>query len=149
LHIQERNRHSHHHRQVQLHGPLDLCLLARGDIPSDGLRRPLHGLGGHLQIGEQFHLPAPLLERSILTHQGLHAAHPRRELGVFNVQFGIGWELAGMAVRTQVVGTRYFHLAHRRENRLGAQLPVVSLLTARTRNAPLAGGRDWKLQEFG
>jgi hypothetical protein len=52
LHIQDRNRFAHHHRQIQLHGPLDLLLLAGGDILSDGFGRPLHGLRGHLQIGE-------------------------------------------------------------------------------------------------
>jgi hypothetical protein len=52
LHIQNRNCFAHHHRQIQLHGPLDLLLLAGGDILPDGFRRPLHGLGGHLQVGE-------------------------------------------------------------------------------------------------
>jgi hypothetical protein len=34
-------------------------------------------------------------------------------------------------------------------NRLGAQLPVVSLVAARTRQGPLLGGRSWEAQEFG
>ena len=51
LRIQNRNRFSHDNRQVQLHGPLNLGLLARGDIFSHRLCRALYGLGGHLQIG--------------------------------------------------------------------------------------------------
>ena len=94
LHIQNRNRLSHDHGQIQLHGPLDLRLLARGDIFSDGLRRALHGFGGHLQIGEQFHLLASVIERGLLAHDGLHAAHPGRGLRVFDIQFDIGGELA-------------------------------------------------------
>jgi hypothetical protein len=90
-----------------------------------------------------------VIERSVLTYDRLHAAHARREFRVLDVQFDIGGELAGMAVRAQVVGARYFHLAHHSEDRLGAQLPVMSLLAARTRNAPLAGSRSGELQEFG
>src|SRR6266481_304348 len=50
--IQDRNWLSDDDRQIQLHGSLDLLLLTRGDILSDGFRGPLHGLGGHLQIRE-------------------------------------------------------------------------------------------------
>ena len=76
LHIQDRNGFAHDDRQIQLHGPLDLLLLACGDILSDGFRRPLHGFGGHLQIGEQFHLLASVIEGRLLAHHRLHAAHP-------------------------------------------------------------------------
>ena len=149
LHIQDRNRFPHHDRQIQLHGALNLPLLALSDVASDGLRGALHRLGGHLQAGQDFHLLAAMIEGGLLTHDRLHAAHPRRELRVFDVQFDIGGELAGMTVRAQVVGARYFHFPHRRQNRLGAQLPVVSLVAAGTRKAPLVGNRSWKLQEFG
>ena len=90
-----------------------------------------------------------MIEGRLLAHHRLHAAHSRRELRVFDVQFDVGGELAGMAVRAQVVGARYFHLAHRGQNRLGAQLPVVSLVAARTRDGSLVGGRNWELQQFG
>ena len=63
-----------------------------------------------------------------------------------DVQFDIHRELAGVTVRAQEVGTRDLHLAHGGEHRLGAQLPVVSLATTRTRNAPLAGGRRFEAQ---
>ena len=52
LYIQKRNRLSDDHRQIQLHGPLNLFLLAGGDIFTNRLCRSLHGFGGHLQIGE-------------------------------------------------------------------------------------------------
>jgi hypothetical protein len=52
LHIQDWNRFAHHHRQIQLHGPLYLLLLACCDILSYGFRRPLHCFGGHLQARE-------------------------------------------------------------------------------------------------
>ena len=53
-----------------------------------------------------------------------------------------------MAVRAQVVGTRHFHLTHRREKRLGAQFPVVSRMAAGTGNAPLIGGGSGELQQL-
>ena len=149
MHIQKRNRFSHHHGEIQLHGPLDLILLARGDILSNRLRCSLHGFGSHLQISQQFHLLAALIKGSVLTHQRQHAAHSRRELRVFDVQFDVRRKLAGMAVRAQVVGTRDFHLADCRQDRLGAQLPVVSLLAARTREGALVGSWGWEVQQFG
>ena len=54
-----------------------------------------------------------------------------------------------MAVRAQVVGAPDSHFAHCGEKRLGAQLPVVRLMTARTRNAALIVGRGWESQQFG
>jgi hypothetical protein len=96
-----------------LHGPLDLLLLAHGDILSHRLRGSLHGLGSHFQIRQQFPLLASLIEGSVLTDHRLHAAHSGRELRVGDVQFDVGGELAGMAVRAQVVGTRHSHLADR------------------------------------
>ena len=92
---------------------------------------------------------ASVIEGRLLAHQRLHAAHPRRELRVLDVQFDIGGKLARLAVWAQVVGTQHFHPAHDGQNRLGAQLPVMSLMAAGTRDGPLVGGRDRKLQEFG
>lgn len=105
LRIQHRDRFSHNNRQIQLHGPLDFCLLARGDIFPDSLRRALHGLGGHLQIGQKFQLLASLIEGVFLADDRLHAAHTGRELRVGDIQFDISRELTGMALRTQVVRT--------------------------------------------
>jgi hypothetical protein len=39
-----------------------------------------------------------MIERRLLAYDRLHAAHPRRELGVLDVQFNIGGELAGVAM---------------------------------------------------
>lgn len=66
-----------------------------------------------------------------------------------NVQFDIGRTLAGMAVGAQIVGTRYFDPAHGSENRLGAQLPVMSWVAASTEHRALIGRRSRELQELG
>jgi hypothetical protein len=76
LRVHNGNRLSHHQRQVQLHGALDLCLLRGGDIFPDDLRRALHSLGGELQIGQEFQLLAPVIERGRRADDCLHAAHP-------------------------------------------------------------------------
>ena len=70
-------------------GFLDLSLLAQGDIDSDGLGDTLHGFGGHLQTGQELHLLATAIERSLLAHQSMHAAHPGKKLCIFDVQFDI------------------------------------------------------------
>jgi hypothetical protein len=114
LHIQNGNWFAHDDRQIQLDGSLNLHLFVRGDTGSYRLRRTFHRLSGYLKIGEQFQLLAAMIEGSLLANDSLHTAHPRRELCVFNVQFDIGGELAGMTVRAQVVGARYFRLTHRR-----------------------------------
>ena len=58
-------------------------------------------------------------------------------------------ELSVMAVRAQVVGPRGFRLAYRREDRLGAQLPVMRLMAASARHVPQVGSRGWELQQCG
>jgi len=131
-----------------LFGPLNLRLFAYGDILSNGLRGALHILGRHLQIGEQFDLLAPVIERDLLTYQSQHAAHPWGELRVDDVQFDIGRELAVMAVRAQVVRPPYFRRAYGREDRLGAQLPIMRLVAASARHVPLVGSGGWELQQM-
>src|ERR1039457_6836137 len=84
-----------------------------------GFGRPLHGFRGHLQTGEQLHLLAAMIEGSFLAHDCLHAAHSRRKLRVFDVQFDVGGELASATVCAQVVGTRHFPSADCGENGLG------------------------------
>ena len=66
-----------------------------------------------------------------------------------DVEFVVGRKLAAVTVPAQVAGARYIHPAHGGENRLGAQFPVVSLVAARTRKAPLAGRWGFPLQQFG
>src|SRR5260370_14162251 len=90
-----------------------------------------------------------MIEGSFLAHDRQHAAHSWRQLRVLDVQFDISWELTGMATWAKIIGPRYFHLSHSREDRLGAQLPVMSLLAARTSDGPLVGRRDCELQELG
>jgi hypothetical protein len=50
-----------------------------------------------LQAGQELQLLAAAIEWGFLAYQTLHAAHPGRELRVFDVQFHIDWKLAGMA----------------------------------------------------
>jgi len=60
-------------------------------------------------------LAAPI-EPRLLAYDSLHAAHTRRELRVFDIQFDVGGELAGVTVWIE---TRDFHLADCRQDRLG------------------------------
>ena len=89
-----------------------------------------------------------MIERSFLDHQSVHAPHSGRKFRILDTQFDIDRKLAGVAVRAQVIGPRNSYLAYRRENRLEAQLPVMSLLAARTSHAALVGSGGWKLQQF-
>src|SRR5260370_188648 len=136
------------YRQIQLHGTLDLLLLACGDMLPDNLRCPFHAFGGYLQIGEQFHLLASMVKRRRLAHERLHAPHSRREFRILNVQFDVGGELAVMTVGAQVVGTRHFRVAYGSQGRLGTPFLVASPVAASARNGPLAGRRGWKPQQF-
>ncbi|MBZ5729437.1 MAG: hypothetical protein LAP87_31235 [Acidobacteriia bacterium] len=63
-----------------MHGSLNFHLLVRNDILSYRLRGTLHGFGGYLQIGEEFELLPAMIERGLPAHDGLHAAHSRREI---------------------------------------------------------------------
>ena len=89
-----------------------------------------------------------MVEGPLLTDVRLHAAHPRRELRVFDIQFDVGGKLTSMAVRAQIVGTRYFHLAHRGQDWFGAQFLVMRWVAAGTREGPLIGSRGRELQQF-
>jgi hypothetical protein len=73
-------------------------LLAQGDIASDGLGDTLHGFGGHLQTGQELHLLATVIERGLLAHQSMHAAHPGRKLCIFDVQFDIHRKLTDVTL---------------------------------------------------
>jgi len=54
-----------------------------------------------------------------------------------------------VTVWAQIVGSRYVHRAHRRENRFRAQLPIVRLLATTTANTPLlVGNWRWEPQQF-
>jgi hypothetical protein len=109
-----------HDGKVQLHRALNLGLFSCGDVFADGLRVAFHGLGSDLQTGQELQLAASVIERGLLAHRRLHAAHAWGELGVLDIQFDVGGELPGVAVRAQVVGARHFGLTHGGEHRLGA-----------------------------
>jgi len=89
-----------------------------------------------------------MIERSRLTDQSMHAAHSGGGFRILDIQVDIGGELSVVTVRAQVIGPRYVHRAHRGENRFVAQLPVVSLLSATTKNAPVFDSRGRELQQF-
>jgi hypothetical protein len=117
--IENRNRLAGDNGKIELDRPLHLLALALSDILSNRFGGALDRLGSHLQTGQDFHLFAAPVEGSILAHQGVHPAHPGRELGVLDIQFHVGRKLAMVAVRAQVVGTRNLHFADRRQNGLG------------------------------
>jgi hypothetical protein len=133
----------------QLYGAPDFSLLTLRNIGPNGFCRPLHGFSGHLQVGEQLHLLASMIEGYILTDNRLHAAHPRRGLRVLDVQFDIGGKLARVAARAQVVGTQHCHFAHHSQHGLRSQFSVMSVAAASTGNGPLLRRRGWELQQFG
>ncbi|MGD0183070.1 MAG: hypothetical protein ABSC15_24935 [Terriglobales bacterium] len=61
--------------QSQLNGFGDLALLACGDVGANRLRRALHRFGGHFQSGQNLHLLTTAIERPLLAHHRIHAAH--------------------------------------------------------------------------
>jgi hypothetical protein len=95
-------------------------LFAGGDLFPDRLRTSLYGLCGYLQIGQQFHVLASVIEGGLLADDGLHAAHAGGELRIFDIQFNIRGRLPAVTVWAQIIGTRDFHPTHRSQDRLGA-----------------------------
>jgi hypothetical protein len=86
---------------------LNLLLLSLGYIAADSLRRTFHRFGSHFQASQHLHLLAPMIERRLLTDQGMHAAHSGGGFGVYDIQLHIGRKLALMTSRTQII--RPFH----------------------------------------
>jgi hypothetical protein len=82
-----------------------------------------------------------MMERGLLAYGGLHTAHSRREIRVYDVQFDVSGELPGVTVRAQIIRPRDFHRTDRRQHGLGAEFPVMGLMAAITRNGALLGGR--------
>ncbi len=134
---------------MELQGFLDLSLLALGDSGSDGLCRTLHGFGGHLQAGQKLHLLAAVIERGLLAHQSLHAAHPGRKLCIFDVQFDIHRKLAEMTLGAQVVGAGNAHRTYDRQGGFGADFLVLGVMATAARQLTLITRRGFELQQFG
>jgi hypothetical protein len=67
---------------------------------------------------------------------------------MFDVQFDISGELAGVTVRAQVVGSRDFHLTNCRQYEFGAEFPVIGLKAALARKGALLGCGFCEAQEF-
>ena len=148
LHIQDGNGFARDDRQIQLQGFLDLFLLTLDDIGSDGFCRALHGFGGHLQAGQNLHLLAAAIERGLLAHQGLHAAHPGRKLRIRDVQFDIHRKLADMASGAQVVGAGEAYGTDNRQHRFRTDFLILRMMAATTRQLTLIRGRGCELQQF-
>jgi hypothetical protein len=107
--------------QVQPDGSVYLALLTLSDIVSNRLRRTLYCLGGYRQARQKLHLLAAIIERHCRSYGRQHAAHTRREFGMFDIQLDICGKLPGVAVRAQIVWPPHLHLVHCGENRLGAE----------------------------
>jgi hypothetical protein len=131
-----------------LHGSLNLRPLLRSDVLSDRFRGTLYGLGGYLQIGEEFQLLATVIEGGILSNDRLHAPHSWRELRVLDVQFDIRGELPGVTMWAQVVRPRDFHFTDYRQHGLSAEFPVSGPLAAITRDGALIGSRRCEAQKL-
>jgi hypothetical protein len=149
LDIKNRDGFTEDYRQIELYGAIDLLLLAPGDISADGFGYTFNGLGGDLQASEQFHLLATVIERAVLSHQRLHAPHAGREIGVLDIQFLVGGELALVAIWTQIPGPPDFHRAQSGQQAARAQFAVTRLATAGTRKAALLFGWFAKVQQPG
>ena len=80
LHIQDGNRFAHYDGQIQLDGSLNL-LPARGQRYCLRSPPPCAPPLWWLPPGRRaVSIAAAMIERSLLTYNSLHAAHPRREL---------------------------------------------------------------------
>ena len=148
MHVQDGNRLTNDNGQVQLDGLTDLALLTGADVGANRLRRALHRFGCHLQTSQHLHLLAAVIERNLLSHDGLHAAHAGRTVAVFHVQQAIHGELSVMTVRTWIPGAQKHHFAQGSEKPSGAQFAVACLVAAGTGNGALVGGRLGKLQQL-
>src|SRR5215472_3449335 len=89
-----------------------------------------------------------MIERGLVAHHVLHAAYPRRKLRLLDIQLGIGWKLASMTGRTQIIRAGDFHRAQGRQHPLGAQLMVTSALAAGTGHGALLLARGGKVQQL-
>ena len=125
-------------------------LFTLSDIFSDRFCDALDRFGGHFQTGQDLHLFTAVIEGSLLTDQGVHAAHTGRELGVLNVQFHVGRKLALMTVRAQIVGTPDLYRSHHRQHRFATLFPIMGTLATRASDdALLFCRRGCELQQFG
>jgi hypothetical protein len=148
LYIESRNRLANHHWQLQLKGLGHGGLLALGDIGTDGLGRSLHGFGRDLQVRQNLHLFALVIERGFLAYHLLHAAHAGRELRVLNVQFSICEKLARMVGQAYEVGTRYLPRGPRPSAPAWSAACAVSPFAIGTRKIAFGGGGHRELYQF-
>ena len=117
---------------MPLQGALHLLVLARGDVFSDGFRRPLHFFSGNLHASQQLHLLGATLKGSIVAEGRQHPPYSRRFPSVVHVQFLVDGKLPLTTVGAQIVGTPQFHRAPQRRNQSpGTQADVPGRVAAR------------------
>ena len=93
LYMENRNRFSHDHRQIQLHSVVDRRVLAQGDVAADRFGSTFDGFGRYLKTGEEFDLLPNVIEWRFGTNQRQHAPHPGGQVRFLDIQGGIGGEL--------------------------------------------------------
>jgi hypothetical protein len=94
-------------------------------------------------------LLAAAIERGLLAHQGLPAAHPGRKLRVLDVQFDIHRKLADVALAAQVVGSGEACGTDNRQHRFAANFLVLSVMATTTRQLTVIRCWGLELQQFG
>src|SRR5207245_1494028 len=86
-------------------------------------------------------LRSTMIERSLLAHQSVHAAHPGRKLRIFDVQFDIHRKLAEVTLGAQVVGASHAHRTDDRQDGFGADFLVLGVVATSARQLTLI--RRW------
>src|SRR5438552_5919256 len=89
-----------------------------------------------------------MIERSLLAHQSVHAAHPGRKLRIFDVQFDIHRKLAEVTLGAQVVGASHAHRTDDRQDGFGADFLVLGVVATSARQLTLIRRWGFELQQL-
>src|SRR5437660_4718869 len=89
-----------------------------------------------------------MIERSLLAHQSVHAAHPGRKLRIFDVQFDIHRKLAEVTLGAQVVGASHAHRTDDRQDGFGADFLVLGVVATSARQRTLIRRWGFELQQL-
>jgi len=89
-----------------------------------------------------------VIERGLLAHQRLHAAHPGRKLRVLDVQFDIHRKLAHVTVRAQIVGPGEADRTDDRHDGFAADFLILGVIPTTTRQLTLIGRRGGEPEQF-
>ncbi len=127
LHIQNRNRLTHHHGQVQAERICRFRAAAGGDAGSSGLRVRSTDWAATSNPARSFLCTRPRSKGRI------HAAYSEGAVAVSVAVYG---KLAIVAARARIPGARQFQFTHYRENAPRAQLAEVRLTAAWAKTRP-------------